>query len=636
MDDPKPGSAFFRLNAWFAASNARRAALPALLAFALCCLNLWGFPKFESLYTELCQMDLGGFFLAGLPNIGISLNMPFAEILVSAALNAGIGPDPLFILLHMGVYGLVFLTGCLLRGYWAGILALLWAGLFGGGHDLVYEQAIYSYFILLVFALLLLQLEEKSLKNSLLCGLAVGSSLLVRTPLFLFAPLLVLCARPGAGESRAVFARRCLLFAAAAYALLLPWGYLNYSMTGKFSVLDEQRGSNNVLTAAMGGVYTAFGDTRKAAGLTWQDSAAAFYFREAARRPFFYALTVLRRLWRVFLFYPALFVLFLAALALSREKEKRFIFCLPVYFVLVHAALAVEKRYFYPLSYLLPPLLAGTLLPRRPAGLPGTYAAAKKAVMAAFWPAFAAVLCVEALVLAYPWRAARQKPAADTYARASARFPGDKKLYELKCGELWLNGADAAYRGCLAECGVKFRDEAKNYFLAVTASRAPAAIPVPPREETHGESVYYYTVRMLREFELGDRAAALASLNRAYAELNPPRAAGSGDWQNMRPYSGDRELRELFKEDTDWYWNGAAARALLLWPPERMEKILSEVSRSVALTPRLARAAALLRGVRAGGAPDADLRRRIRDELTRPDGFTHGPSGPGGGTADTK
>ncbi|MCX5792959.1 MAG: hypothetical protein NTY45_12210 [Elusimicrobia bacterium] len=612
---------------WLSSSKARRAALPVALAAALCCLNLWVFPKFGSFYTELCQIDLGGFFLAGLPDPGINLNMPFAEILVSAALSLGIGPDALFIILHLGVYALVFFAGCLLSGYWAGIAGLLAAGLFGGGHDLVYEQAIYTYFVLLVFVSLLLLRREKTLKNSLLCGLAAGSSLLVRSPLFLFAPLAALCGRPGDGESRAAFARRSLVLVAACYALLLPWGVLNRSVTGRFRMFDEQRSSNNVVTAAMGSIYTAYGDTWKAAGLSPADSALKFYFGEVARRPLFHAFTVLRRLWHIFLFYPALLALFLLALVLAREREKRLLFCLPVYFILIHVALAVEKRYFYPLSYLLPPLLAGVLLPRPARDFPETDGLARKGVSAAFWAAFAGVLCVEALVLAYPWRAARSVPASDTYARASARFPGDRKLYGLKCTELWLNGRGEAYRGCLAEYGHKFRDTAANYFLAVVDSASPAAVPFPRRDDAHGDIDLCYAVKMLREFELGDRTAALVSLKRAYNELNPPQAAADWDWQHMEPYGNDRELRDFIKADTDWFWDGTAARALAMWPAQRLPKLLSAVSGGVPLTPRLSRLSGMLKGVRFGGARDGELREMIRDALTRPPGFTRGSAG---------
>lgn len=574
-------------------------------------------------------MDLGGFFLAGLPLNGIQLNMPFAEILVSLALSLGITPDPLFILIHMCVYALVFFTGCLLRGYWAGILALLAAGFFGGGSELIYEQAIYSYFLLLTLGFLLRQRSEKTLSNSLLCGLALSSSMLVRTPLFLFAPVVIFCSRPGSGERLTTFLRRALLFLAASYILLLPWGFMNYSVTGKFMLLDQQRSSNNVLSAAMGSIYSIYGDTWKMAGLTGKTSAVDFYRSEVMKRPFFHAHMILKRLWHIFLFYPVLLTLLIIAIARSREREKALLFCLPVYFVLIHSPLSLEIRYFYPLTYLLPPLLAGTFLPRRFDVFPEARHLAGKAVSWAFWLSFAAVLCVEALVLAYPWRSARSVPSPDTYALASERFPGDRKLYAMKCTELWINGSDEKYRKCLGEYSLKFRDKVKSYFLAVRDSRSPSDIPFPPRNEIQADIVFYYTVKMLREFELGSRDAALASLKQANLELNPPLPASSSDWQHKEPYRNDKELRDLLKQDTSWFWDSFVYETLRLWPPERMRKILSEISGSFPLTPRLIRLADMLRDVRSAGAADIQLRKQIRDDLygTRLPGFAQPDNG---------
>ena len=439
--------------------------------------------------------------------------------------------------------------------------------------------------------------------------------MLIRSPLFLFAPLAIFCDRLSGGERFPAFLRRSLVFLAACYVLLVPWGALNYSVTGKFRIFDEQRGSNNVVAAAMGSIYTAYGDTWKAAGLTDKDSVFKFYLRAVAKRPVFHALTVLRRLWSIFWFYPLLFMLFLVAIALSRERDRALIFCLPVYFVLIHSALAIEKRYFYPLTYLSPPLLAGTLLPKRFDEFPETYGIARKAVSAAFWLSFAAVLCVEALVIAYPWRCARSVTAPDTYARASARFPGDRKLYGLKCTELWVNGSDEGYRKCLGEYSLKFHDKVKSYFLAVLDSRSPSDIPFPPRNEIHADIVSFYSVKMLREFELGKRDAALVSLTRAYNELNPSQAAASVDWQHMEPYKNDKELRDFIKEDTAWLWDGSVYEILRMWPPERMGKILSEISLTIPLTPRMSRLADVLKDIHPGGAADLQLRKRIRVDL---------------------
>ncbi|HBA60637.1 MAG TPA: hypothetical protein DCZ92_07425 [Elusimicrobia bacterium] len=597
------------------ATKRGRVALPLLLGLLFCGLNLWVFPGFEGLYAEIDQLYPGGFFLAGLPVVGINLNMPFSEILISAALSLGIGPDPLFILLHLGVYALVFFTGCLLRGYWTGIVALLAAGLFGRGRELLYEQAIYTWFLLLVLALLLLQREQKTLKNSLLTGLAIGSSLLVRTPLFLFAPLAIFFVGKGEGEGPAAFLRRALVTLAACYALLLPWGYLNHYAMGEFRLFDQQRSANNVIIGAMGGIYSAYGNSWKAAGLTYKDSPSGYYLKEVVRRPVFHAVTVLRRLWHIFWFYPVFFILLLAAIARSREKDKALLFCLPVYLILVHSPLALEKRYFYPLTYLLPPLIAAVFLPRRPEEFPEARPLAAKAVLWALGFSFCAVLAVEALVLAYPGRAERAVPAPDLYARASAWLPGDKKLHEMKCTELWLNDADGEYRLCLKDYSVKFGERAKAYFLTVVDAPVPAQVPFPAREEIRPCAVQVHAARILRELELGDRAAALASFRLAYDELNPAGGTPAFDWQHRQPYKSDKELRDFMRTDTAWFWDGPFYDTLMLWPAQRLPKILAEISSITPLSPRLSWLSGLLKKVPPGGRPDAGLKRCLRRDV---------------------
>ena len=80
------------------------------------------------------------------------------------------------------------------------------------------------------------------------------------------------------------------------------------------------------------------------AGLGPDDSATVFFMREVARSPFSYALSVARRLGAVFLFDPALFGLFLAALIVVRRREARRDFLLPAYVILIHSLLSVARR----------------------------------------------------------------------------------------------------------------------------------------------------------------------------------------------------------------------------------------------------------------------------------------------------
>ena len=168
-----------------------RAGLPALLAVFF---SFWNFYHSDpgGFYRELQLGGRGGFFLAGIPDSAITFHMPLFEIVVAFARHLGATPEHLLIILHLGVYALVFFVGCLLNGYWAGIISLAASGFLGVESGNVYEQTFYSFFLLLVLISLLRKSRENTLKNSLFCGLAIGASLLVRTPLFLF-PVVVFC-----------------------------------------------------------------------------------------------------------------------------------------------------------------------------------------------------------------------------------------------------------------------------------------------------------------------------------------------------------------------------------------------------------------------------------------------------------
>jgi len=568
-----------------AISNRSKAALAACLVIGFSVLNLRLLPDFHGLEMN----PFGGFLLAGLPYSGITVNMPLFETVVSLAFNLGVSPAVFFVLLHSGIYTLVFCAACLLRGYRAGILSLGGAGLLEAAGIFQYnaEQSFYSFLLLLVLSLLLLRRGENSLKYGLLAGLAVGASLLVRTPLFLFPPLAVICDRIYNGK-RPGFVPRSLVFLAASYVLLVPWGALNYSLSGKFSLFDDHRAACNIITAAKGSIYTMNGDPQRAAGIGNEVGAFEYFLREVKKKPLFYALTTLRRLWHIFLFYPLLFGLFIAAMAASREKEKLIVFGLPVYFILVHSLLSVEIRYFYPMLYLLPPLIAGGLLPgSSDRSAPGCDFA-RKAAVSAFWLSFCAVLAVEALIIAYPYRAARNVPGSGSFYAALDRFPNDRVFRSMKCGELWEKGEDAAFYKCLGAYSEKFGDEVKAYFLSALASASPAKLALPAGGEmNHSITVECLIIRMLREFELGDRAAAMTSFGQAYAAHDRWHNKLQGDQAQGAPYKSDKELTVLLKQDYNRFWDRYVYGILLLWPPESIGKILSGLRKNVAVSPEL-------------------------------------------------
>ncbi|HNW44000.1 MAG TPA: hypothetical protein PKI19_05805 [Elusimicrobiales bacterium] len=605
----------------FQLSPQHRTMLPAMLSMAFCWFNL-NFRNFGGFGAEYNMFDLGGFFLAGLPHGGILLNMPLFEILVAGLFHLGVTERLLLIALLLGVYGMVFAVGRFLGGYRAGLAALCAAGLFGFTGGLIYEQTFYSYQLLVVLFFLVLRSRENSLRNNIFCGLSIGASLLVRTPLFLFPPLLVACDWLGARVFSRAFVLRSLALLVCSYALLLPWGGVNYSITGKFELLDSRRAADNIITAARGSIFTAEADTQKAAGLASGFDIPGYFFRETAKEPFFYLGTVLRRLWRIFLFYPALFGLFLVAAYSVRDGKDRALFTLPGYFILIHALFSIEVRYFYPLLYLLPPLIAGVLLPGpdrdRPRWLraPGE-AASDFAVLMCF------VAFTEVVLLAYPGRAAGAAADGTLFTKAAQRFPHDRALHEQKCREIWGNGDYPGFKACLGEGAAKFDDKVSAYFLASAAAPAPAAMP----EGTENEDFFLkcLLIRTLRLCELGDGAAAAASLKNAqevfvrnYNRLHGTRQRGAkqdGLKSDAEPYARDKVVAALLAKDSGRFWS-MAYDVLTLWPVPAMGKILAVLEKAGGLQGRPGVLAQELAAAAKDGARGLDqLRRKMTFEL---------------------
>ncbi len=570
---PQPLNELFAFCAPFTEAAWFRALLPV-------CLVVVFFPNFTAPPAQVMQNSQGGFLLAGLPHGAITWQMPFFPSAISFLLHLGLPLNIVASVLHAAVAGLCFVSGSLLGGYWAGILSLAGIGLFAASPiSGNYEQIFYSFFLLLIFCLLLLKRRDDKLLYSLLCALAIGASLLVRTPLFLFPAVVVFFDWLRAKE-RPVPVWRHVLFLGLCYVLLVPWGFLNYSLSGKVEFLENERAADNILTAAMGSVYTMEGSARRAAGIGDQDSAFAFFAREVAAHPLRYGLGTAKRLWHIFLFQPWLFAFFGAAMLLYRGRDRALVFMLPLYLVAIHSLLSVESRYFYPVVYLLPPLIAGTFLRAAGAGGERVQGLAHKVVITAFCVMAAAVLGLEGLLMVYPWRAANTAFTEDMFSRASARFPREQVFYERKCREIWRKGEDAGFYACLGVYSRKYGDEVKAYFLAAMAAGSAREIPAPPctGANTCAENLI---VKMLRELDLGDQAAAGKSFNAA-------RAAHQvwGNGLRGEPYERDREINVLIRRDSSSFENGLY-NVLTLWPVSSMGRIIAGIEKQAVLPARL-------------------------------------------------
>ena len=567
------------------------AALPLLLSAGLAALVfLPGGPGWPRAYLE--RPEPASFLLAGLFHNDAGWGMPLFGAALAAARNLG-AEAWLPLAVRFGVYLLTFCAGALFRGRGAGLLALLAAGAaeLGAGYSYDAEQSFYTFFLLLALCLLLRRGRGDSPRAAGLAGLAVGAGLLVRTPLFLFAPLYELARRPFSARGRASWARAGL-FVAASYALLLPWGAFNRYVSGKFALLDGGRAACNLVTGARGAVYTMNGDV--AALTAGAASPLRFYLGEAAARPAAFALTFMKRLKAVFLFHPWLLALFAAALVFSRGRDRLPPVLLPSYFILIHALLPVEARYFYPLLFLLPPLFGAPFFRGREEDRP-----AENFTAAAAFAGLAAAAAVLLLALAYPMRAARNAAAGTTFAQAAARLPGDRTLRGLACAELWVKGDYAAQRACLVKQSEDFLDEELAYSVGVSASEEPERLEPPAACGPRCAAAL-----ALREAELGRGEAAAVTLRRGAALY----AAGHAGLRGA-PYERDRELDALLKAAEAPFWSVFVFREALRLPPERLAAVLPRLEKAAAFDGRLRLLADALAEMKAGNFSPRELRR---------------------------
>ena len=283
------------------------------------------------------------------------------------------------------VYALSVILGLLLAGWAAGILAL--AALPPLAVDQLHTT--YSVLVLLVAGMLVRRERTPSPVNSALLALAIGVSLLYRSPLVFFPLALAVFDHFSAPRGARPGWKALLSFTALPYALLLPWVWLNWILKGAFIPLEHNRTGRGIVTAILGFVQKTdldigmfFSDT---ADPTRAGGVMGWALGQIGRHPLVYLDSCLRRGLYIFSFNPVLFLAAIAALWLHRRRpEWRALGLLVAYFTAVHCAVTVAPAYLVPLWPLLA-ALAGTL----PATLleaydPGAGAHAREAASRAF------------------------------------------------------------------------------------------------------------------------------------------------------------------------------------------------------------------------------------------------------------
>ncbi|MDT8285616.1 MAG: hypothetical protein RQ748_00780 [Elusimicrobiales bacterium] len=553
----KPPAGGFRLPRF---SEGFRTVLPFLLAAAACAGAL---PRaFEEARTfEFLLPGLqGSFLLYGFPSSAVNYDMPFFSVFMTALAAIGIGPAAVVSLLHPALCFLVFRAGRMAGGYAAGTGAL---GLLAvlelfelqkGGYN--FEQTVYTFFLLLVLCSLL---AARRRGGALAAGLAVGMSVMARAPLFFFPPVFLAAELAAGGGRGRRFLARAALFLAASYVLLLPWGRLNLWLEGQFTLVNRHSAADNVITGALGAVYTMEGESRELAGLRPGESAEIFFFRTLASDPAAYAAAYAGRLWHVFLFSPFLFGSFLVSLFFLRDRSLLPALSMPVFFVLVYCAFSIEARYFLPMGYVMPPLIAASVLSRgRPRREPPG-----RMVRALYLSALAVVLAVEALVVAYPARA--EAASRDPEQALASAPPEDRTLRAVACGASRESGGYEEFLACMERYSLDFPDDGIECSISAMRSSGGMRRDLPGRNDAR---LYCLAARSLRALELGDTARAEAEYERVMSSYQACCAL-----LREEPYQRDRELGGEIRRQTGRFWERYFAAALAFWPPERRARL---------------------------------------------------------------
>lgn len=386
----------------------RRDILAAAAAVILAALA-WGTIPFTRPLPSLNDHELAQaeHLLHGLPAARLSGNMPMQD--VSTGLLFGHAPPGLRgwapALLWTGTLALVFTLGCLLHSpLCGGLAALLAASIISFG---VTDMSCYAFTVLLAANVLAWSARAPGAWRGAAVGLALGLTLLQRSPLFLLPIVLagqLWVERRGRDEPvrPAELAWICLL----PLLLLLPWLRLNWFVEGRCLLFERGRADFNIITGALGAVSTQEGDVRSLVVLAGQ-TPLGWAAGAILGHPLSFLWACVRRLWFVLGLHPVLFLLASLSAWLGRGRPAvRTSALLAGYYAAIHCLMPVRPVYFEALWPVLAALAAwpAAAVLGRPSEL--GIGLCSRAVALAGALAGALGLYTVFVVLAYPGRAA--------------------------------------------------------------------------------------------------------------------------------------------------------------------------------------------------------------------------------------
>ncbi|HXT01473.1 MAG TPA: hypothetical protein VN915_12405 [Elusimicrobiota bacterium] len=523
-----------------------------LVGIGLICALLWPRPAAPGLerFSSSHYAEIGESLIHGLrePDIDVSHRLPLSTMSAAALVgHAGLSSQSLKARLGVLLAVAAFAAGAVLQP-WAGVVPLAAAaGAWSLRHGGLFEtlpELLFSILLLLVAGLLSWRARAPSPKRSLLLACALGTTLLFRSVLIFFPPLLAAFEALGRrGRTTRKDLSQAAVLCVVPYLFLLPWIAMNYSLRNGFVPVERGAANINIATAVYGLTQASSGsphalidtprDVDKGGGiLRW---AAG----EIARHPVRYFAGYLRRLRFVFDMQPLLYLLAAASLIFRRRPEHRQTAFLAAYVVLIYCTMSVVDRYMQPLCPLLILLAFSSLGPRLEEEMPAersTRALGELLLGAGLGVVLAASLGAVWSLAAYA--SAADPAGAAEFSKAIGRYPGDPWL-RLRDGERLLG------EGRFNEASAEFARAAelrpgdpepilREAWAQALDGRPAALLAWKPLDDSRDASNLYlnidarvYAASAL--LESGRKAEAREQLELAWAEVRDIPVRGSRD-----------------------------------------------------------------------------------------------------------
>lgn len=477
----------------------------------------------------------------------VSYRMPLAT--TTSALvqyHAGLPARVVMALYLAAIVALCVCLGSLLHPYGA-FFALAGAMVVVQSADLTLKpESGYLLLLLLTACLLCWRARAPSLGRSALLALAVGATLLYRTPLIFFPPVLALYEWAVFHRfSLRAYWRHAVILCLAPYLFLLPWIGLNWTVHRQLIYAEKDAASSNIMTGALGLVRSIEGDLDTLSDEPLDTGRSGAVLRWAARQvaahPLRYALGVARRAWFALSFDTTMLILAaLSALAVwifRRRREFQLLALLTAYYFAVHCLMSVESVYFEPLWPLFSTLAVAPIGGLAARDLPAVDSKAYRLSVFAVKSALAAAVLLSAhaawVVGSYALRAgAPRSEIAGDYDRALASHPTDAWLLtargeeRLARGE--LAGAERDLTGALAAEPGNARTELRLAWARALRDEPEILLSWSPPARASGDDAsqlrldaeIFKSCHFVRTRQPGKAEAALKTAMSAYEERN--------------------------------------------------------------------------------------------------------------------